>query len=585
VSVVNGYTIDGSRSRDLDDAIWVSPTDSGWVVTVSIADVAGAVAIGSEDDELARTMTATKYFGTGNSPMLRRWLSENELSLLPNRTRSVFVVEITLDVELNTVSTDLRLEEIRSKQKLAYINVPKILADKEHRLHAQISTAAALAQRLLAKRRAAGAMALYDLNNGWVTTEEGHLRQLEDHSETIGQVIVQEFMVLANKSVSVFAITRDVPILFRNHTARSAAPDRAELLRQLDEAVRLPVANLDVLRSRTHLLLDRANYGADVRGHYGLNLAAYTHFTSPIRRYADLVTHRQVRAAVLGESLPYTREQVALIGAHINDTLEQERESQSEYMKRKCEHRVSHEIEARRIDGLDAKDFERATKLEARSGNDPSEAFADAFIRRVREKRAPLIALTVVLTQAPHTQAWKPLGEAIVAYLQIAPEAAVSMLWQASQIVEGWPVVVFEAVESGGQQPVTFTARATLTRNAETTVAGEATAGQRKRAEQLAAVVLIARYFGVELNLANETAEPPSQKNPVSVLYEWCQKRGLAAPRYEFETSGPPHAPVITCCCKANDHVGSGTAKNKQEAKRIATSALISQLLATKGTV
>jgi ribonuclease R len=78
------------------------------------------------------------------------------------------------------------------------------------------------------------------------------------------------------------------------------------------------LVDLDVVRERTHLLLGRANYGDSLLGHYGLNLAAYLHFTSPIRRYADLITHRQVRAHLDGKELPYTKKNIERLALHIN---------------------------------------------------------------------------------------------------------------------------------------------------------------------------------------------------------------------------------------------------------------------------
>ncbi len=578
---VRGFTIDDEKTRDIDDALWVvQEPDGTWRVTVSIADVARKVPRDSDADAKAREMVATKYFATGNSPMLPRGLSEDVCSLWPGKPRRVVAIDLWFNEHLDVTRTEFTRAELVSQQKLAYGNIPGILNNAEHPLHAPVTLAAKLANGLLERRRLNGALALYDLNNGWITTEEGHLRQLKDLKETIGQVIVQEFMVAANVAVAKWAVERDVPFLFRNHVARVAAPDRAELLRQLDAAVRLPLPNIDALRERTHLLLDRAEYGADVRGHYGLNVSVYTHFTSPIRRFADLVNHRQMRAFLKREALPYTRDEVAEIAAHITKTLNDDREAQAQYMKDKAERRANRAIETRRLDGLSPKDFERVVKLEARSGNPPSEAFVEAFVRRTAEDKTPLVCLTVVLTEAPTLPEWTPVREALVAALARKPEDAVSLLAQAPQLSEGWPVTTLGCEDDGPPHAKIFTACAAL-KFGDDVYMGTARSKQKKRAEQWAAVSLIAAIARVP---APTFADPPTvaptptpakpalaldpTRDPISVLNEWCQKTGTPAPTFAFELTGPAHLPTVTCRCAVGNHTAEATAGNKQDAKR-----------------
>lgn len=597
--LIKCLTIDGPHTRDIDDGVWVKRLDDGaWRVTVAISDVSGTVADGSPEDEKARAMVETKYFATGNSPMLPRTLSDYGLSLWPHKRRSVIAVRVTLDESLDVVETWLELGEVKSLARLAYADVPRIVGDENADFHKVVIGAAALARGLLDKRRAAGAMALYDLNNGWITTEEGFLRKLEDCRETIGQVIVQEFMILANSEVAKWAIARDVPILFRNHTARLATPDRTELMRQLDEATKAPMAGLDALRQRVHMLLDRARYGADVRGHYGLNLPAYTHFTSPIRRYADLVTHRQVRAALLGQPLPYTREHVAALGDHIANVLDAERTETSRAMKEAADDRavatVARAVDPRRLDGLMHKEFERVVKVEARSGRDPSPVFAEAFVRRANEDRLSLLAMTVVVTQAPLSlPTWKPIAGAVVAALSRRPTDAVSVLAQATQ-VSGWPEASFEVAECGEPHARTFTARASVRfhdfhDDVRAFVSAEASGRQKKQAEQVAAVRLVATLCGCDAQVvevseapaaqAKPVVKPEASKDPVSAINEWTQKTGAPAPTYEFSMSGPSHVPVVTCVAKVGSVAAEGTGSSKQEAKKLAARDLLKLLI------
>lgn len=585
---VRGFTIDDEKTRDIDDALWVAQEPDGtWRVTVSIADVARKVRRDSDADAKAREMVATKYFATGNSPMLPRGLSEDVCSLWPGKPRRVVAIDLWFNEHLDVTRTEFTRAELVSSKKLAYGDIPSILNNAEHPLHAPVTEAAKLARGLLERRCLNGALALYDLNNGWITTEEGHLRQLKDLTETIGQVIVQEFMVAANVVVAKWAVERDVPFLFRNHVARAATPDRGELMRQLNEALNLPHSNLDAMRERTHLLLDRAEYGADVRGHYGLNVPVYTHFTSPIRRYADLVNHRQVRAFLKREPLPYTRDELAEIAAHITKTLNAEREAQSQYMKEKAERRANHAIETRRLDGLNPKDFERVVKVESRSGNAPSDAFVNAFVRRTRENKTPLLCLTVVLTTAPMLSEWMPVREALVAALARKPEDAISVLTQAPQLSEVWSALTMQCEAAGPPHAQSFTASATL-KVGERTYTGTAQSKQKKRAEQGAAVALIAAIAQVSappfadsptVSGSTTPAKPAfalgSTRDPISALNEWCQKTRVSAPTFTFDVTGPAHLPTVACRCGVGNHTAEATAGNKQDAKREAARKLL----------
>lgn len=577
---MQGFTIDDRHTRDIDDAIWVERKDDGWRVTVAIADVAACVEDGHPVDIQARLMVETKYFVSGNSPMLPRDLSEDRLSLWPNQKRDVIAVHITLDNQLEQTAIEFEVGKLISKQKFAYTDIPNALTSV-HPCHMALYFAHVLSQSLLKKRRDAGALALYDLNHGWITTEEGFLRQIVDHDAAVGQIIVQEFMILANAAVAKWAIEHDVPILFRNHVARLATPDRSELMQQLDDATRSPIAGLDALRQRTHMLLDRATYGASVRGHYGLNLPAYTHFTSPIRRYADLITHRQIRASLLGEPLPYTRDKIALFGTHITETLDAERVAQSQYMKDNADRRANRAIDSRRLDGLNHKDFERVTKVEARDGGEPSEVFEEAFVRRTNDDKTPLIALTVLFTQAPVTEAWKPLREAAMAALVRRPEDAVSLLAQATQVTDGWPAVKYVSAQIGPSFKPRFEVTATLTHNG-ISVSAVGTSKQKKKADQRAAVALIAAFSQLPAPSFENVNEPDAasvdvvvSKDPISALSEWAQRAGVAAPTFEFESSGPQHASVIVCTARLVSHVARGTANTKQMAKRLASQELL----------
>lgn len=236
---VKGLTIDGPTTRDIDDAIWIEKMDGGYRVFVSIADVSAKVPIGSEADERALEMTETIYRASGNSPMLPHSLGEELLSLWPGTPKDTLTVELEV-VEGAVQKCQLYPSLLTSIAKLEYAEIPGIIKEARHPLHQPIELALNLAMGLLKSRRSHGALALYDLNTGWVTTEEGYLKQIEDHVDTVGYIIIQELMILANAAVAEFVVKHDLPVLFRNHLARAAAPDRSELMMAIQNAMVTP---------------------------------------------------------------------------------------------------------------------------------------------------------------------------------------------------------------------------------------------------------------------------------------------------------------------------------------------------------
>ena len=447
---VPGLTIDDVSTRDIDDAIAIERIPEGWKVNVSIADVGRDVALGSEIDLAARERTATRYFASGNSPMLPRELSEHLLSLWPKVSRFVVTVEMVLTEDFQTQHVDIYEAGIRSQAKLSYDQIPGILADPAHPHHEFMKNARGLGLGLLTGRRNAGALVMYDLNNGWVTTEEGSVRKLANKDDVIGHIIIQELMIRANLEVANFGVSRGIPLLFRNHEAHNS-PDRQKLLQAIQEAAQRPIEGLAELRAQTHLALKRAVYGSVLAGHYGLNLPAYLHFTSPIRRYADLVNHRQIVASLRGETLPYSIDQIEDVAQFINDRADQERTQQSEALKDKAVAQAQRAIDSRRLDGLNAKDFERAVKVEARRGptKDVSQALADAYSRRLMEGSLPLLCQTVLFAEAPKDlPGWTGLREKTIAWLAAHTEASVSILSQGVQAF-GWPEAVFTLTSVG----------------------------------------------------------------------------------------------------------------------------------------
>jgi ribonuclease R len=585
--MLRGITIDDVTTRDMDDAIWVEITENGgWHVVVMISDVAKVVPTHSELDRLAMSRVETRYYANGNSPMLPRRLADEKLSLWPGESKYVLVADIILGMDLSILETRLLWTAMTSEARLAFSDIPRILSDREHQQHALIKLASQLANGLLTQRRNRGALAFYDLGRGLVTSEEGSLRQLRCREDTIGYVIIQELMILANMAVAEYAVKNDIPILFRNHIARSATPERRDLLKLLESMAIIPEVNIATVRHTTYMMLNRAEYGPVILGHFGLNLGAYTHFTSPIRRYADLVNHQQIRAYIQNEPLPHSKEEIQAIASHVNLTHLENDKAKSEYMKEKAYRKAESVILGNRIEDTSDTDFERITKFLIRKGEDCPDAYYDAFRKRLG--KLPIICAGLVLLQAPDSERWTGLKRALLEEMATAPHHAVS-IFDIAQHIQGWQMPVYEVTETTrGNLPV-FTALSAIKvgdREYQSAAYEDVT---KKGAMQRASVDLLATILGLpvpdlkitiaDLPASREEMMINTSKDPIFALQEYCQAKKLPLPAYSFKTEGPTCKPIFTCTCTFDSSTSTGQAGKKQRAKRLAARAMIYTLV------
>ena len=322
---VQGITIDGPDSGDLDDAVWIEPTATGAILSVRIADVAELVEIGSILDKVAIARTQTQYFKVGNAPMLPRSLSEDKLSLLAHQDRPTLTVRVTLDKNAEIQETEVFESWLRSSKRFDYAEAEAAQKDLQHPFQSVLQSAYLWAEHLYRNRLNAGAIGSTLTAQGQWLTEEGSLIQGKVHSS---HLLIQEFMILANRAVAQWLAEEDVPMQYRNHTARAIAPDR-ETMYQTILTLGLPAA----IRQRLGSWLNRAEYGPALVGHFALNLPAYCHFTSPIRRLADLINHRIVKAQLRGQDSPYSKTDLEQLGKHIGQVTRDLEQATADYFK------------------------------------------------------------------------------------------------------------------------------------------------------------------------------------------------------------------------------------------------------------
>ncbi len=322
---VLGFTIDSETSKDLDDALWIEPNPAGVVISVHIADVTALIPIESQLEKQALLRVETRYLASHNKPMFPRELSEDKLSLLENQPRWTITIRITLDESANIKETELLSTHLTSLKRFSYETADRTLNDPSQPLFQVLRYCELWAQKLAWKRQNRGAFGQSTIA-GVTLDEEGKLIEPPLYHS---QQIIQEFMVLANTAVARLAEEHQLPILYRNHTASAIAPESKLLIETLT-TLGMP----ELVRQKLQSWLNPATYSPAVIGHFALCLPAYTHFTSPIRRVADYVNHRILKAVFIEEKQsPYPVEELTAIAQHINEKRQEVKEKRDEHFR------------------------------------------------------------------------------------------------------------------------------------------------------------------------------------------------------------------------------------------------------------
>lgn len=317
-------TIDGETAKDFDDAICVLKTERGYLLYVSIADVSYFVCPGTTLDQEAYERGTSVYFPGKAIPMLPETLSNDLCSLVPNEDRFTVTALLEFDSRGNQLGSQFFRSQIRSKYRFTYTEVEHILTDKEKNeisqdYHQHLHWAEQLAIALRKKRLARGAVD-FNLQEPEISVSpEGDVADIRPAKRSFAHQLIEEFMLAANESVATFLRQSGKKPLSRIHEV----PDENKLLdstaffKTLD--IHLPEYEVtpswfaSVLKSVkgsrydyivNNLLLrsmSQARYSIDDTGHFGLASQAYCHFTSPIRRYPDLIIHRQLIQTLLSQ--------------------------------------------------------------------------------------------------------------------------------------------------------------------------------------------------------------------------------------------------------------------------------------------
>ncbi len=331
-------TIDGERARDFDDAVSVEKQNDIYHLYVSIADVAHYVRPGTALDRDAYERATSVYFPDRALPMLPEDLSNGICSLNPREDRLTKTALIELSASGEVLKSRFFNSAIRSHARMTYTEVRRILVDKDSECLARYSELVdsfklmeELALLLCERRRARGNLD-FDLPEAEILLDlQGAPENIVRAERNIAHRIIEEFMIAANEAVARHLKEKNFPLLYRVHEGpeREGIEEIAPFLLSL--GYRLPVKKERIAPKDLQKLLDacrgkpeervvnrvllramkQARYAPENIGHFGLASGCYTHFTSPIRRYPDLIVHRMLEDALAERKLkPSEREEL-----------------------------------------------------------------------------------------------------------------------------------------------------------------------------------------------------------------------------------------------------------------------------------
>ena len=370
------FTIDGEKAKDFDDAVSVEKEKrGGWKLYVSIADVSHYVKEGTALDEEAYLRGTSVYFPDRAIPMFPSELSNEICCLRPRADRLTLTVELEYDVRGEKKGVRFYPSVIHSDERLTYTIVKKILVDGDvelkkryHPILPSLEAMAFLSQELRRRRLERGAID-FDLPEPEVILNlQGETEDIIRQERNLSHQIIEEFMIAGNEAVAHFVEEKHLPFIYRVHEpprqeaieefrrfishlgykmSKGSDHSPKEFQRILMEVKGRPeerIINNILLRS-----MQWAKYSAQNRGHFGLASDAYTHFTSPIRRYPDLIVHRLLKKVLFKQGIKILEEELAQKAEYLSHrervAMEAEREIFDRYRIRLMKEKVGEVFE------------------------------------------------------------------------------------------------------------------------------------------------------------------------------------------------------------------------------------------------
>jgi len=360
-------TIDGEDARDFDDAVYAEKRPGGgYRVVVAIADVSHYVRLGTALNEEAEERGTSVYFPHFVLPMLPEALSNGLCSLNPHLDRLCMVCDLNVSRAGRVTQYEFYPAVMHSKARLTYTQVAAYLdgdsqaVPEDRTVRKSLNTLFQLYQVLKELRAKRHAMEFETVETYMTFDELGGIKEILPRSRNEAHKLIEECMLLANVAAAEYSLKNEIPMLYRVHDApefsrtqkvrdyvkllglnfpeQPTQADYQAVIEATKDRIDAPSIHAVLLRS-----MMQAYYGPENIGHYGLAYEAYTHFTSPIRRYPDLLLHRAIKAHLKHKQFALSGNQLAEAGEHYSQTERRADEaSRSVTMWLKCHYMQQH---------------------------------------------------------------------------------------------------------------------------------------------------------------------------------------------------------------------------------------------------
>ena len=338
-------TIDGEDSRDFDDAVYAIPSKNGWKLMVAIADVSHYVKEGSQLDAESLERGNSVYFPHRVVPMLPESISNGLCSLNPELERLCMVCEMEIDSLGSLLEYKFYSAVMLSHARLTYTEVNEMLENKKSKLRkkykkieSNIDFLYGLYQTLRISRQKRGVMDFDRIESQILFDDQGKIENIVARKRNDAHRLIEECMLMANQAAAKYLQKENEDFLYRVHP--KPTPEKVEITRQFLTAIDLRLdgglepessdfAKLlknasgredeNIIKTVVLRTMKQATYTPNNEGHFGLAFEDYAHFTSPIRRYPDLLVHRAIKRALSNKHRERSNKMVEL-GAHLSMT-------------------------------------------------------------------------------------------------------------------------------------------------------------------------------------------------------------------------------------------------------------------------
>lgn len=325
---LNFITIDGDDSRDFDDAVYCEQSNGGYDLYVAIADVSHYVQNGTELNKEALSRATSVYFPNAVIPMLPFVLSNGLCSLNPNEARYALTVKMHISKTGSLKSYEFMNSLIESKERMTYNVVGGILEDKKadliekyKHIHQDLLNLFSVYSALRLYRESRGALDFDKKESKIIFNEDNSIKDVYYYERNVSHKVIEECMLAANVCAAKLLDDKNIPSLFRVH--EEPKNEKLNALKEFLNSIGLTLKggkeakekvtphhykrllevtagrpDFDLIQMTILRSMSQAKYQPDNNGHFGLAYESYTHFTSPIRRYPDLLVHRAIKALI-----------------------------------------------------------------------------------------------------------------------------------------------------------------------------------------------------------------------------------------------------------------------------------------------